>query len=566
VFFNWTAVANATHYDIYSLNTTTAEYDLLAANVTGTSYTATGLTPGSSMWFTIRAKNNTAGAVSERAVAINVTVSSGGGGLGTPGTISGQTNICGTASNVPYTIAPVSGATSYTWTVPPGAVIASGQGTSSINVNYPVGSSSGNVTVTASNSACTSSPSTLAITVGGTAVVAPVSGGDQSVTVCPGSPVPTLTATATVPAGQSVIWYSALTGGSVVSSPTLSSPGTVTYYAAARDNSSGCEGSARTAVKLTITQVNAAAITASGPVTFCQGGSITLTATAGDSYSWSNGATTQAITVSTNGSYSVTVVTGACSSTSPATTVTVNPLPTATITASGPLAFCDGGSVTLTASAGVSYLWSNGAATQSIIVTTSGSYSVTVRNASGCSATSAASVVTVSPSPVVTLTAAPYTNLYPGLTTILTATINPSGTTTYLWFLDGSPVNGATGPALAVGLADIGSYTVQATNSGGCSGTSSALVIGDSATTRLFVYPNPNKGQFQVAYYTAGTTTNTITIYDSKGAYVFRKAYAINSAYQLMDVDLRKQGTGVYHIVLTDSKGKRIAKGSVVVQ
>ena len=91
-------------------------------------------------------------------------------------------------------------------------------------------------------------------------------------------------------------------------------------------------------------------------------------------------------------------------------------------------------------------------------------------------------------------------------------------------------------------------------------------MIGDSATTRLFIYPNPNKGQFQVAYYTVGTTTNTITIYDSKGAYVFRKAYAINSSYQLMDVDLRKQGTGVYHIVLTDSKGKRVAKGSVVVQ
>ena len=42
-------------------------------DVTGTSYTATGLTPGASMWFTIRAKNNTTGAVSERANAVSYT-------------------------------------------------------------------------------------------------------------------------------------------------------------------------------------------------------------------------------------------------------------------------------------------------------------------------------------------------------------------------------------------------------------------------------------------------------------------------------------------------------------
>jgi len=62
-----------------------------------------------------------------------------------------------------------------------------------------------------------------------------------------------------------------------------------------------------------------------------------------------------------------------------ATTVTVNALPAApTITASGPTTFCIGGSVTLTSSAGTSYLWSTGATTQSINVTTSGSYTVRI--------------------------------------------------------------------------------------------------------------------------------------------------------------------------------------------
>jgi len=69
--------------------------------------------------------------------------------------------------------------------------------------------------------------------------------------------------------------------------------------------------------------------------------------------------------------------------------------PQATITAGGPTSFCSGGSVTLTASAGVSYLWSTAETTQSIIVTSSGSYTVDVTDASNCTSTSAAEVVTV---------------------------------------------------------------------------------------------------------------------------------------------------------------------------
>jgi hypothetical protein len=67
----------------------------------------------------------------------------------------------------------------------------------------------------------------------------------------------------------------------------------------------------------------------------------------------------------------------------------------ATITAGGPTSFCSGGSVTLTASAGASYLWSTAETTQSIVVTTSGSYTVDVTDAFNCTSTSAAEVVTV---------------------------------------------------------------------------------------------------------------------------------------------------------------------------
>ena len=78
---------------------------------------------------------------------------------------------------------------------------------------------------------------------------------------------------------------------------------------------------------------------------------------------------------------------------------------TPTVTAGGPTTFCQGGSVSLSSTAGTSYLWSpGGATTQSINVTTSGSYSVTT-TVNGCaSTTSVATVVTVTPNTAVSFT------------------------------------------------------------------------------------------------------------------------------------------------------------------
>src|SRR5439155_22328582 len=66
-------------------------------------------------------------------------------------------------------------------------------------------------------------------------------------------------------------------------------------------------------------------VSASGAASFCQGGSVTLSAPAGFSrYLWSNSATSSSITVSVSGSYSVTVTnSNGCQGTSSATTVTV---------------------------------------------------------------------------------------------------------------------------------------------------------------------------------------------------------------------------------------------------
>jgi len=66
-----------------------------------------------------------------------------------------------------------------------------------------------------------------------------------------------------------------------------------------------------------------------------------------------------------------------------------------TITAGGPTSFCQGDSVILTSSAAANYFWNNTDTSKSITVKTSGSYTVMVSNASGCSATSLPTAVAV---------------------------------------------------------------------------------------------------------------------------------------------------------------------------
>ena len=96
-----------------------------------------------------------------------------------------------------------------------------------------------------------------------------------------------------------------------------------------------------------------------------------------------------------------------------------------TISASGPTAFCAGGNVTLTASAGYSsYLWSNGATTPSITVSNAGSYTVTGTSASGCtSPASAPTTVTVNPLPVIISFSATPSTINGGDTSTISFTI-----------------------------------------------------------------------------------------------------------------------------------------------
>jgi PKD-like domain len=285
-------------------------------------------------------------------------------------------------------------------------------------------------------------------------------------TFCQGGNV-TLTASE----GASYLWSNGATTQSIT-------VGTSGDYSVTVTNAEGCSATSD-ATTVTVNALPEPEITASGATTFCQGGNVTLTASAATSYLWSNGATTQSITVSAGGNYSVTVTNAeGCSATSDATTVTVNALPEAQITPSGPTAFCQGGNVTLTASAGAGYLWSNGATTQSITVSASGDYSVTVTNAAGCSATSAHVDVTVHANPAApVITPSGPTTFCQGGSVTLTAPASAG----YLWS------NGATTQSITVSAS--GNYSVAVTNENGCSAASAPAAVSVNAATAITQQP-----------------------------------------------------------------------------
>jgi hypothetical protein len=307
------------------------------------------------------------------------------------------------------------------------------------------------VTVTNANG-CSATSAPMVVTENALPVTPVIAAGGPT-TFCEGGSV-----TLNAPGGFTYLW----SNGAATQSIAVSQAG---QYSVSVTNANGCS-SQSAPVTVTVNPLPVATVTAGGPTTFCAGGSVTLTASAGSSYLWSNGATTQSIAATSSGSYSVTVTNAnGCSATSAATSVTVQALPAATITPSGPTTFCAGGSVTLTAGAGSSYLWSTGATTQSIVASAAGGYSVTVTNANGCSATSAATSVTVDALPVATVTAGGPATFCAGGSVTLTASAGAS----YLWS------NGAT--TSSINVTSAGSYSVTVTNTAGCSATSAATSV-----------------------------------------------------------------------------------------
>jgi parallel beta-helix repeat protein len=244
-------------------------------------------------------------------------------------------------------------------------------------------------------------------------------------------------------------------------------------YTVVVTNSSGCTASKNVTVSCLPCSIPVA--TNNSPV--CVGANIGLNVNPNlsngvtASYAWSGpaGSSTQKNPVIANatlakaGVYTVTVTySNGCVATA-STTVIVNAKPTVTIAASGPLSFCAGGSVTLTAGGGNAYNWSNGSTTAFTTIASSGTYTVTVTNAAGCTATAKRTIV-VNALPNVSA------NLSCGISSA-TITVNATGNAPFQYSIGGA----FQGSNVFNNVAN-GTYVVTVTNVNGCSRTTSIVV------------------------------------------------------------------------------------------
>ena len=289
--------------------------------------------------------------------------------------------------------------------------------------------------------------------------------------------------------------------------------------------------------------VTEALITPSGPTSFCTGGSVVLNGNtiAGASYAWYNGsslisgATNASYTATASGSYRFFInVPGGCADTSAPVIVTTSAPPVATITASGPTTFCQGGFVGLVATRGngFTYRWYRDAVrltalapnTDSIGVLQGGTYRVVVINSGNCSDSTGAGVTVV-------------VKAKPRSPQITRPTVSPASDSLYAnirnqnnitWFRNGVALTG--GADGVIRITGNGIYRAMQDSNGCRSDSSNAIIVTgvgvlENSVNSLNVqlYPNPNQGRVFLfgVFDDHKASKMTITVTNTAGAEVF---------------------------------------------
>lgn len=245
-------------------------------------------------------------------------------------------------------------------------------------------------------------------------------------------------------------WSSGATTTSLTVSPISNTNYTVT------GTTSGCTNTAVASVVVS----SAFTLSVNNP-TICTGNTATLSVSGANTYTWSNGflGSTQTVSPISNTTYTVTGVNGSCTGSTTAT-VFINALPSITVNI---LTICAGKSGTLTAAGVSTYTWSTGVNTNSIVAspTVTSTYTVSGTNASGCT-NSLVATFSVTQLPIISINS-------PSICVGATATLIPTGATTYTW-MTGSTLN-----PLTVSPVVTSTYMVAGTLSG-CTNTAITTV------------------------------------------------------------------------------------------
>jgi len=195
---------------------------------------------------------------------------------------------------------------------------------------------------------------------------------------------------------------------------------------------------------------------------------------------------TQTITVTTAGTYSVTVVDGNGCNSSDTVIVVENPNPTPAIT--GNTSFCTGDSITLNAGNYNTYLWTPSGNTQTISVTSGGTYSVTVTDGNACIGVDSI-IIIENASPIVTVTDDSVCIGYQ-------ASLIASGASTYVWS------NSSTSNSLLASPSSTTTYTVTGTDLNSCTGSATGTITVHQGPQAIY-FVNPDKAEVgEIVYFT----------------------------------------------------------------
>ncbi len=514
----------------YSLTITNGTNQTTATGLSASavSVTLTPTVPGAFTLTVLTSTSATASAVSGT-VIINAVPSNASLTSGT--LICSQTSVTLAAS--------ATDGTSYTF--------ANSSGTISSTGNLAAVTTTGNYTVTISNaSGCTASATA---TVGQSLTLPAFS--VNSATTCAGTAA---TLTASGCASGSISWPTAFTGTGL--SRTIS-PTTTTVY-----DLTCTVGTCTTTASGTVT-VNptpaAPTYTLTSNGTVCAGNALTVTANGcnAGTVSFTINPATQSGFVTPGppafyvfaantppGTYTVCArcTENGCTSPMAITTVTINSLPAATLTANSTV-ICTNSSVTLTAGGGTNYAFAGPGFTQTgststAVVTTSGTYSVVVTNASGCTAVASLSIAQTASGVVIGAT--------PGTVNACTGSplaipVNVSGSVSaYYWLKGGNPIPGQNTNTLSipsVQSGDAGTYSLSVVGACGSATSSPIMVVVNPTPTITLVFPggtliNPTSvptiqlstpGQVQVSV-SGGTLYEWVLILDRINGYEIRQA------------------------------------------
>lgn len=283
------------------------------------------------------------------------------------------------------------------------------------------------------------------------------------------------------------------------------------------------------------------------------GGTLSLSAVqSGAAYQWSTGSTGGSVLVTSSGTYQVTVTRSGCSATD-SRTVVINTIPSASL---GQDRSICGNSYTINAPQVTgTYLWSTSETSQTLTVTNSGNYRLTVTSTAGCTASDDINV-TLNTIPTVTF------ELLDDTLCLNTTAITLSG---------GSPAGGAYSGSNVVqnsftpNSTGVFSITYAYTDANGCSGNAADNLVvdvcagmNDLNNIAYRIYPNPFTNQLLIELNKQFSEDAIVKVVDVSGAVIASNVFKANSTTLSFSTD--SWSAGVYYITLQSNDDVSVRK------